>query len=972
MTTQIFAQAPGPFPISYDAARAARISEALAKAESGFMPEGQFKTLLDSAFGNSPFLSRLASREHEFLNRLSNISPECALSVIEADAASASRAEDVDAAMAILRRAKRRAALCIALADIGNIWDVKSVTKALTNFADVCVRSALRFALVQAAIRAGHDERDPEKLEASAGIFVLAMGKYGAFELNYSSDIDLVIFYDAEKFPFRKREDQRGAAVDVVKELVRLIGEITADGYVFRVDLRLRPDAGATQVAISTDAAEAYYEGMGQNWERAAMIKARVCAGDVEAGLQFLKTLEPFVWRKNLDYAAIQDIHSIKRQIHAHEGHGKIAVAGHNIKLGRGGIREIEFFVQTQQLIAGGRNAALRSASTLAALSALQQRGLIAKATEDELAEAYLFLRHLEHRLQMIDDEQTHSIPKTEEEIANVACFAGFANVADFRAVLTQRLQTVAEHYGRLFEHEASLSTGSGSLVFTGVEDDPETLETLTRMGYRDAHHVSAAIRGWHHGRVRAMRSPRARELLTALHPALLEALAKTADPDAAFAQFDRFLSALPGGIQLFSLLRANPHLLRLIAEIAGSAPRLATHLSRTPATLDALMDAGFLGELPSQEWLDSTLAEQLGAAKSYEAALDTVRRFAKEQIFRVGVQIIDGKIGADIAALAFTRVAETVIVKLLSVVEEEFAITSGKVPGGAFAVVAMGKLGGREMTAASDLDLIFVYDAPANVESTIGAKPLPVPLFYARLAQRFISALTTLTAEGGLYEVDMRLRPTGNKGPVAVSLESFMRYHSGEAWTWERMALTRARIVLAPDVLRTNIEAVMQAALTAPNDKSELLKDVREMRERIAQQYPGKNPWDLKYTRGGLVDIEFAAQALQLREQRTPLFDVNTVAALGKLQVAGVLASDDAEALIAAARLQGALMQVLRIALDETLDAATASAGLKALLARAGGCVDFPALESLLLQAQTRAGTVFERLVPPAKVPTA
>src|SRR5580692_1718390 len=970
--TNTFTSAPGPFPVPYDPARGARTFEALSKAAPAFAPEERFKALLDSAFGNSPFLSRLALREHEFLNRLSNISPESALVAIEADAASAASAEDVTSAMAILRRAKRQAALAIALADIGGIWDVKSVTKALTKFADVCVKTALRFALAQTAIRLDFGERDPEKLEASAGIFVLAMGKYGAFELNYSSDIDLVVFYDAQKFPFRKRDDQRGAAVDVVKDLVKLIGETTADGYVFRVDLRLRPDAGATQSAKSTDAAEAYYEGMGQNWERAAMIKARVCAGDVGAGTEFLKTLEPFVWRKNLDYAAIQDIHSIKRQIHAHEGHSKIAVSGHNIKLGRGGIREIEFFVQTQQLIAGGRNAALRPASTLAALSALQKRDLIAETTEHELAQVYCFLRHLEHRLQMIDDEQTHSIPKTEEEIAKVACFAGFADVADFRAALTQCLQTVAGHYARLFEHEASLSTGSGSLVFTGVEDDPETLETLTRMGYRDAHHISAAVRGWHHGRVRAMRSPRARELLTALHPALLEAFAKTADPDAAFAQFDRFLSALPGGVQLFSLLRANPHLLRLIAEITGSAPRLATHLSRTPATLDALMDVGFLNELPSQEWLASALAEQLSAAKSYEAALDTVRRFAKEQIFRVGVQIIDGRIGADAAALAFTRIAETVITKLLPVVEEELAITSGKVPEGAFAVIAMGKLGGCEMTSASDLDLIFVYDVPATVESSDGAKPLPVPLFYARLAQRFISALTTLTAEGGLYEVDMRLRPTGNKGPVAVSLESFSRYHSGEAWTWERMALTRARVVLAPSTLHTKVEAVMQATLTAPNDESLLLKDVREMRDRIAQQYPGKNPWDLKYARGGLVDIEFAAQALQLRARHTQLFDANTITALGKLQAADILAPDDAEALMAAARLQGALMQVLRIALDGTLDSATASAGLKALLAGAGGCTDFSALESWLLRVQKQVGEVFEQLVPPVGVPAA
>jgi [glutamine synthetase] adenylyltransferase / [glutamine synthetase]-adenylyl-L-tyrosine phosphorylase len=893
MTAQTFAAAPGPFPSPFDSARAARTLAAL--GEGGFTPEGRARALLESAFGNSPFLCRLALRERAFLAALPEQSPDEILANIEADAAAAAHASDIANAMAILRQAKRRAALCIALADIAEIWGVTKVTAALTRFADVCVRASLRFALVQAAARAEFGERDPEKLEAQTGVIVLAMGKYGAFELNYSSDIDLIVFYDAQKFPFRKRDDPRGAAVDIVKDLVKLIGETTADGYVFRVDLRLRPDAGATQVAISTDAAESYYEGMGQNWERAAMIKARICAGDAEVGRKFLKAMEPFVWRRNLDYAAIEDIHSIKRQIHAHGGHSKIAVAGHNIKLGRGGIREIEFFAQTQQLIAGGRNPALRPSATLDALAALRERGLITRKTEEELAQAYAFLRRLEHRLQMNDDEQTHTIPKTAEGLAHIACFAGFADADEFHAAVTHQLETVSSHYARLFERAAPLASVSGSLVFTGVDEDPETLETLTRMGYHDASHASAAIRGWHHGRIRATRSPRARELLTKLIPALLEALAKTADPDAAFVQFDRFVGGLPGGVQLFSLLLANPHLLRLVAEIAGSAPRLATHLAQAPATLDALMDPGFLGELPSREWLDATLTAQLNAAKNYEGALDAARRFAKEQIFRVGVKIIDGTIAAPDAAPAFARIAESVIAGLLPAVERELAAASGNVPGGAFAVIAMGKLGGREMTAASDLDLIFIYDAPASTEQSDGAKPLPVPVYYARLAQRFIAALTTLTVEGGLYEVDMRLRPTGNKGPVAVSLESFSRYHTGDAWTWERMALTRARVILAPDALRTKIETVMQAALIAPTDDALVMNDAREMRDRLAAQFPDKNRWDLKYARGGLVDIEFVAQALQLRAHDARILDPNTVAALGRLATADALATTDA-----------------------------------------------------------------------------
>jgi glutamate-ammonia-ligase adenylyltransferase len=966
MSASTFLQSPGPFPKPYDCARAARTLADLAAGEGGFVPDSAARDLLESTFGNSPYLARLALRERVFLRAVLESDPESELLKIETQARTAADAPDIAAAMTILRRAKRRAAFVIALADIGGLWSVQQVMDALTRFADAAVKGALRFALKDTAIRNDFAERDPEKLEATTGLVVLAMGKYGAFELNYSSDIDLVVFYDAGKFPFRKRDDMRAAAVDIVKALVKLLAEVSAEGYVFRTDLRLRPDAGATQVAISTDAAEAYYEGMGQNWERAAMIKARACAGDPETGAAFLKVLEPFVWRKNLDYASIEDIHSIKRQIHAHEGHAKIAVAGHNIKLGRGGIREIEFFAQTQQLILGGRNPNLRPRATLAALAALRERGLIAQKTEDELMDAYLFFRHLEHRLQMIEDQQTHTLPESDEALYHVACFAGFDSVAAFSEALVRRLQTVTGHYGRLFEREAPLASEGGSLVFTGVEEDPETLQTIAKLGFKDARHVSAAIRGWHHGRVRAMRSARARERLTQLTPALLDALARTADPDAAFAQFDRFLSGLPGGIQLFSMLHANPQLLRLIAEIAGSAPRIATHLARSPATLDALLDPGFLGELPSRRQLDRLLAAQLDAAIGYEGALDAARRVAKEQIFRVGAQIIDGVATADEAGPAFANIADSVIAGLLPLVEAELAHASGRIEGGSFAVIAMGKLGGLEMTASSDLDLIFVYDAPPDAESS-GPKALHVTVYYARLAQRFIAALTAPTAEGTLFEVDMRLRPTGNKGPAAVSLESFRRYHETESWTWERMALTRARVIAASPELGRNVDAVIRKTLCAPGESAKLFKDARDMRGKLAAQFPGKNRWDLKYAKGGLVDIEFITQILQLRDAQTApeILAQGTVAALQRLAEHGSLARADAATLIDAATLQGNLLQILRLALDAPLVPDTASSGLKALLARAGGTTGFEALETRLAKAQTESREIFERILP-------
>ena len=959
-----FGSRDAKLPVPFDPARAQRTLAAL--AENGLAFPDAARTLLEAAFGNSPYLARMALRERDFLGELVTRDANTMLGEARALAAQASNAADIAAAMATLRRTKRQAALAIAFADIAGKWTIEEVTRALTELADICVSSALRFLLREAATRAQLAASDGAKLEAETGLVVLAMGKYGAFELNYSSDIDLIVFYDADRFPFRKKDDARGAAVDIVKGLVKLLSEITADGYVFRVDLRLRPDAGATQVAISTAAAEAYYEGMGQNWERAAFIKARACAGDKTAAAEFLKAIEPFIWRRSLDYAAIEDIHSIKRQIHAHGKHGAIAVAAHNIKLGRGGIREIEFFAQTQQLILGGRNPALRSPRTLDAIAALRARDLVSAETATDLTNAYRFLRTLEHRLQMIDDEQTHSIPKSGDGVAHIACFMSYDNVESFSADVVGTLQTVQRHYLRLFEAGAPLASSEGSLVFTGVEDDPETLETLARYGFRDPHHIAGAIRGWHHGRIRATRSARARELLTRLVPILLEALAATADPDAAFAQFDRFVSRIPAGVQLFSLFLANPHLLKQVANICGSAPRLADYLARSPRVLDALLDPGFLGSLPSREELDDLLGEQLAAATDYEGSLDTARRFAKEQIFRVGVQIIEGAANAEQAGPAFANIAESVIAGLLRATQNELGASAGHVPGGAFVVIAMGKLGGREITAASDLDLIFVYETPDGIETTDGAKPVPASVYYGKLAQRLIGALTVPTSEGVLYEVDMRLRPTGNKGPVAVSLESFARYHASEAWTWERMALTRARVVCGSEALARKVEAVIVGALRAPRQPERIASDAAEMRDKLTVQFPGKSRWDLKFASGGLVDIEFIAQTLQLvnAPRDAAVLEANTLAALQKLAEARALKAADAQSLISTARIENALTQVLRIAVDGTLEPEHASPGLKVLLARVAGSRDFETLENSLADAQSRVREIFDRLV--------
>jgi len=823
----------------FDAERAARTLAELDEQGAGLGAYPGFRALIESASGNSPYLARSLLKEKAtlagggFLAGLPDRPVEDVLRTLGEEAISVGHDEnDAAQAMRRLRIAKRRAAVVIALADIAGGFDLSHVTAALTRFADECVTGALRFLLRDAAKNAGLAETPAEALEAGTGLVVLAMGKMGAFELNYSSDVDLVVFYDDLRFPFTRNGEKRDAAVDLVKRLIKLLAETTAEGYVFRVDLRLRPDAGATQVAISTVAAEGYYESMGQNWERAAWIKARQCAGDREAGAQFLKNMAPFVWRKHLDYAAIQDIHSIKRQIHTHAGHGRVAVAGHNIKLGRGGIREIEFFAQTQQLILGGRDPSLRTPATLDALAALRARGHISQEAMGDMSDSYRFLRRIEHRLQMIDDQQTHTLPKEPDGLDHVARFSGFEDTASFEDVLRAKLTLVQSHYARLFERETPLATQTGSLVFTGVEEDPETVANLARMGFERPADVSAIIRGWHHGRIRATRSARARELLTRLMPSLLEALAKTADPRSAFTHFDRFLSGLPAGVQAFSMLLANPKLLDLIAEIAGSAPRLADYLGKHADVLDALIAPGFLAETPSQPELRARFATELARVSGYEAALDAARRFAKEEMFRIGVQVIQGLSDAEEAGPAYADVADAVIAGLQEIVEREMEAAHGLVPGGAFAVVALGKLGGREMTATSDLDLVFIYTHDEAAHASDGRKPLAPSTYFARASHRFIAALTAMTAEGRLYDVDMRLRPSGNQGPVAVKFDTFVEYHRTRSWTWERMALTRARVLSGAPGFRAQVETAIRSALTASGaEPAEILADARAMR---------------------------------------------------------------------------------------------------------------------------------------------
>ena len=963
---------------SENGAAAGRFADlrAAAAAQPAFLDllrDDKVAALLKGVFDSSPYLTAMCLQHPERLARVLMEPPERHFErLTEGVRAAMDKAADMAAAKHALRIYKSEVALLAALADLGGVWPVMTVTRVLAECADAAVQSAVRYLFRQAVTAGRWDPGDTGSPETCSGYFVLGMGKLGAFELNYSSDIDLIVFFDRSKSRLAGDGDLQSFYVRLTRDLVLLLDDRTKDGYVFRTDLRLRPDAGATQVALSTAAAHGYYETVGQNWERAAMIKARAIAGDTDAGTEFLAELSPFVWRKYLDFAAIADIHAMKRQIHAHREIGQITLAGQNLKLGRGGIREIEFFAQTQQLIAGGRQPDLRVRATLDALAALETRGWVKAKVRSDLDAAYRFLRRLEHRLQMIADEQTHTMPDDAALLETVARFSGYATAAALSDALIDALETVERHYAGLFEDQPLLTGGAASMVFAGAKDDPATLTELARLGFSQPASVLALVRGWHHGRSRAVRSARSRELLTEVQPLLIATLADTADPDAAIAGFDRFLSELPAGVQLFSLLKAHPSLMRLIADIMGSTPRLARILSRRRRLLDAVLDPTAVASAVNGAEIDERLMDAFAAARrsgrgeAYQDILDAARITGGELSFLVGVGILTGTIAAAAAGVSYATIAERLVAALFGEACLELETEHGRVPGGQAVVVAMGKLGSREMTAASDLDLILIYDFASDASQSDGRKPLAPGHYFTRLTQRLINALSAPTPEGSLYEVDMRLRPSGQQGPVATKLSSFTSYQASEAWTWEHMALTRARVVAGSRDLSARVEAAIRGALVKERDRAKIAADVIDMRRRIEAEKGTKDIWDLKQVRGGLVDLEFIAQYLQLifAHAHPAILNQNTLAALEAAAACGVLEASEHERLRAAGGLLLDLNQILKLSIEGKFVPAAAPQGLKSLLIKAARAASFDELEIKLQQALADIRGAFERLV--------
>jgi len=894
--------------------------------------------LIAGTAGCSPFLSRLIMQEAAWLAPVLAGAPEDALRALLAEAA----AVQLPTLNPDLRGIKRRAALLVALADLGGVWDLMTVTGAWTDIADACVQAATRAHVGAEAKRGklpGMTEEDAAR--DACGMVVLAMGKMGAGELNYSSDIDLICLFDEGRFDPAEEMEARSGFVRATRKIAASLSENTADGYVFRTDLRLRPDASVTPVCISMAAAERYYEAEGRAWERSAYIKARPCAGDLAAGAGFLKTLVPFVWRRHLDFATIADTHDMRQRIRDHKGLHGITLAGHNIKLGAGGIRDIEFFAQTRQLVAGGRDVDLRQRQTLAALQALAAKEWITPEVADTLGDHYQHHREVEHRLQMINDAQTHLLPNTPDGFDRLARFMGHGDTAAFKAGLQARLQEVADLTEPFF------APGTVAKVAPVLTD--AVAEIVARWpGYP------------------ALRSERSQTIFARLKPDLLARFQRAARPDEALAHFDGFLRGLPAGVQLFSLFEANPPLVDLIVDICGTAPGLSRYLARNSGVLDAVLDGQFFAPWPGRDGL----AEIIGAALSgqdYERQLDAARVVMKEWHFRVGVHHLRGLISAEEAGTQYSDLAAAVVAALWPLVCNEIARRHGPAPGRGGAVVGMGSLGAGRMTARSDLDLLVIYDA-CDVEMTQGRRPLDPRGWFAKATKALITALTVPTAQGALYEVDMRLRPSGRQGPVATALEAFRLYQTTEAWTWEHMALTRARVLVGAPSLCADIDAVRRDVIMATSAPDVIRRDAADMRARLAAAGRAGSTFAVKDGPGGLQEIVLLAQAMTLMV-RQPLRD--TAAQLTAACDAGLLRADDAATLIAAQTLFAEVDQAVRLLSDRPLDLEEIGAGGQAFLAKAGNVADVRALAAKLDDMRRRVASIIAAELPaPNKEP--
>jgi glutamate-ammonia-ligase adenylyltransferase len=880
---------------------------------------------------------RRARQHSPFLRLQLELFPEVAAALernATAEAMALARAAGSDAPNlgSALRRERSALAAALAVADLAGAVELETLMETLSDLAD----RSLQQAIVQAMA-----ERTPGA--ETRGFAAIALGKHGSRELNYSSDIDLIFLFDPATLPLKPREEPGQGALRVGNRVVELLQKREADGYVFRVDLRLRPSSEVTPIVLPVDAAISYYESSALPWERAAFIRARHAAGDPALGRYFLDALHPFVWRRSLDFGAIGEIQSISRRIRDHYAQGQRFGPGYDLKRGRGGIREIEFYAQIHQLIHGGREPGLRPAATLEAIAALADAGHLPLAEADALAGAYRLLRTIEHRLQMVDDRQTHTLPADLGALDNVARLHGLEDGGALLAAIEPAVARVESLYDLLPGQEGRR-----------LPLDPESLEAeLTAAGFDDPVAARLRIEGWRGGKPRSLRTAAAGAAFEAMLPALIAAFGKAADPLQAMNRFDDVVCGLPTGVNFYRLLEARPALTDHLATILSHAPVLAEQLGRRPELLDGLLDATAFEPAPPIAQLIEDFSRSDRDDEDYQMLLDRVRRKVNERRFALGVQLIVARTDPIEAAEGYSRVAEAAMNVLADAAVAEFEKRHGRVPGSELLILGLGRLGGEALTFASDLDLVYLFSGTHEAESD-GEKPLRASDYFNRLAPRVTAALSVPTAAGALYNVDTRLRPSGQDGMLAVSLESFAHYQRHQAWTWEHMALSRARPVYGSPAGRAALAAAIDETLRQPRDPDKLIADAVRMRREIALHKPPQGPLDIKKGPGGLIDLEFAVHMLQLthRVGLHPRLEV----ALADLNAEGQVTADIEPAL----RLLTAMLVMFRLVSPSNSVPPEAT---RPLVARACGHSDWNALLAAHDEARQRVAQLWRRV---------
>ncbi|MDX2479953.1 MAG: bifunctional [glutamate--ammonia ligase]-adenylyl-L-tyrosine phosphorylase/[glutamate--ammonia-ligase] adenylyltransferase [Desulfuromusa sp.] len=903
-----------------------------------------------TVLGGSPFLAGILCRRKIYFERLF-IDGEIDHSRSETQMLNDLRETIPDDAdflelQAGLRCYKAAQILRIGSRDLCGFAALIEVMEELSGLAAACLQRAYELCGLQLEEEYGQPLQEDEAGETRiATMTILGMGKFGGHELNFSSDIDLIYCYSSNcgETSGGSRDEKISLHryfVKLAEQLTGALHQVTADGFVFRVDTGLRPDGNNGDLAVSINGAEAYYESWGQSWERAALIKARPVAGDIALGDELLQRLKPFIYRRYLDFGMIEDIKLMKQKINT--SLSRKAEGERNLKLGRGGIREIEFFIQTQQLVNAGTRPHLQCRNSLQMLQLLQEEELITPADQRLLGEAYQFLRMVEHRIQVVQEQQTHSLPQNQRELDVLARRCGFTSYADFFSDLEKHRQNVSHIFKDLFysaEEEEQEVRPEVNFIFDPESDSDLVKDLLEAKGFTNPNAAYDSLLMLRGGDPNKRLTRRGRRCLDKLAPLLIEELLASPNPDQALNNLEDFLRSIRAQNSFFSLLVENSAIVKLLIALFGSSQLLSRIFIQRPELLDTLVSRSYAVATKDRQQLNADLVDQLAMAEDYEFQLDGLRRFRNEEFLRIALSDLHGEVKQGEGAKQLSWLAEVCLEQAFKMARHELASrfgapfsvgTGGQKEETAFAIIGMGKLGGLELNYHSDLDVIFIYEQEGETQPVVGTdserfRQISNHEYFAKLAQRIITVLTLVTREGAVYKIDTQLRPSGNQGPLVTSLAAFQRYHQDSAQPWERQAMTKARVVCGPTVFIDQLQLVISRLTFERPVPENLQTEIYRLRQRMELEKAQERDdlFNIKTGRGGMVDVEFITQYLQLlhADKIKSLRTQNTVNLLECMAEKHILPQDDARLLISGYKFLRRLENKLRLLYDQSIN---------------------------------------------------